>query len=124
MRTLSVICGVGLAALFFVGLGSPSAAAWITWLDGIAAVCSFIVAGMIRPTIEYRTFSVGPMTLAIGLFATWIIGLVSNGAPWQNWWNFVFGCCFAVAAGAGMQRAAIEPSHKTGVEADRFKKSA
>ena len=128
MRTLAVICGIGLAVLWLAGLSSPNAATWLTWLDGLGALASFVVAGGrgVRTTVM-----TGAVTTAVGLFALWIVGLSTNGAQFQNWWTFVFGCLMAFAAisGAAEERRTLSGGATTedvtvmGIR-DRFRRSA
>jgi hypothetical protein len=61
--------------------------------------------------------------LAVGLFALWIIGMATNGAPWQNWWTFVFACGYLLVG--------LMPTARTNVvtplerdTGDRFRRSA
>lgn len=126
MKALAIICGIGLGILWIAGLQSPMAAGWLTWLDGVGAVFSFAAAA----NYGTRASRVGtPAIVSAGLFALWIIGLVTNGLPWQNWWTFVFACLMGVAAIAGNRPQARTGLRTTesvqGVETrDRFRRSA
>ena len=48
VRGASIVLGAGLIALWLVGLGNH-ATAWLTWLDGVAALCAFGLAAAIIP---------------------------------------------------------------------------
>lgn len=98
IRRISALLGIGLVVLWLVGLGSPYAARWLVWLDGVAALCAFGIAGM-SPQVSNKPSRIGAaVILSLGLFALWIIGLISGAAGWLVWWTFAFGCAFMVTA--------------------------
>lgn len=115
VRTYSVILGLGLAILWIAGLGSPNAAGWLTWLDGVAALCAFIIAGALNPTYISRTSrAAAPVLLSVGLFVLWIVGLTSQVVPWLAWWTFAFACAFLVLGlAAAAKPSAYSPSQTT-----------
>jgi hypothetical protein len=129
MRTLAVISGIGLVILWLAGLSSPNAAVWLTWLNGVGALACFVVGGAKGTRKGLVNGAVGT---SIGLFALWIIGLASNGAQFQNWWTFVFGCVMAFAAITGSaENRRMLGAHPESTEdvtisgiRDRFRKSA
>ncbi|MGZ3697713.1 MAG: hypothetical protein ACXWP5_06325, partial [Bdellovibrionota bacterium] len=108
VRNISVVLGIGLAVLWAVGLGSPDATGWLTWMDGVGAVCAFIVASGGRTYGRAQT-ATGFFGMAVGLFALWIIGLATGATPWLSWWTFGFACAFtgtAIAASRTPEGAA------------------
>jgi hypothetical protein len=126
MKILAIISGIGLAILWIAGLNSPMAPSWLTWLDGVGAVLSFIAAASDRN----RASRVGTSAFtAVGLFVMWLIGMSTNGLQWQNWWTFIFACVMAVAAIAG-SRPQVRGGYgtreglQTVEERDRFRRSA
>jgi hypothetical protein len=99
MRPLSIVCGIGLVILWLVGLGSATSAPWLTWLNALGAIMSFVVASSVQTRTAAINTAVGT---SIGLFALWIIGLSTDGLAYQNWWTFVFACLMGVAALLGV----------------------
>jgi hypothetical protein len=99
IKAMALLCAIGLTILWIAGLGSPFSANWLTWLDG---VCALIGYGVTFSEARAR----GSIGLSIGLFALWIVGMATNGAAWQNWWTFAFGCGYLLVGllkPAGMQ---------------------
>jgi hypothetical protein len=126
VRSWAIILGVGLGILWIVGLGSPYAAPWMTWLDGAAAVLAFLVAAMANDQSSLRMRTRAPMALSLGLFVMAIIGMATNGAPFQNGWNFAFAVLFFLVGRAEMRRPAV-PATRAGTvkdARDRFRRSA
>jgi hypothetical protein len=94
VRGTSIALGIGLAILWIVGL-SNHAAMWLTWLDGLAALCAFGVASAAVPDVTRSTaVTASPIVLATGLFVLWIIGLAVHAEGWLAWWTFAFACGF------------------------------
>jgi hypothetical protein len=92
VRGISVVLGIGLVLLWLVGL-SNHASAWLTWLDGVAALCAFGIA-LLPEGASRQVMSGSPIALAIGLFVLWIIGLAVGAESWLAWWTFAFACAF------------------------------
>ncbi|MFL5813435.1 MAG: hypothetical protein ACJ763_07635 [Bdellovibrionia bacterium] len=118
IKAMALLCAVGLTILWIAGLGSPFSASWLTWLDGLCALIGYGIAFA-------ETRARGPISLSIGLFALWIVGMATNGATWQNWWNFAFGCGYLLVGllkPMEMQVASEHPveSHTS----DHYRKSA
>ena len=130
MRAWSLVFAIGLVVLWIAGLSSPGTAAWLTWLDGVAAICGFIIAG----TVDYdspRSARMGaPIALAVGLYALWIIGLATDGRSFQNWWSFGFACGFlllgisAYSQPMGAMTPTSMPHDRMTRTDDRFRKRA
>ena len=115
-KTIALLCAIGLTILWIAGLGSSFSATWLTWLDGVCALIGYGVA-FGRPRVS------GPIGLAVGLFALWIVGMATNGATWQNWWTFAFGCGFLlVGLMAPAQARVVGPIESETTE--RFRRSA
>lgn len=115
-KSISLLSAIGLTILWIAGLGSPFSASWLTWLDGVAALIGYgVTFGSSRVS--------GPIGLAVGLFALWIIGMATNGAAWQNWWTFAFGCGYLLVGLMAPARAhvATPVEHET---TERFRRSA
>lgn len=107
MTTWSTIFGICLVSLWLVGLVSPQAASWMTWLDGAGGLLAFLIASTIGQN-RSRSFLIGaPAALGLGLFAMWMIGILTNGTVWQNWWNFAIACGFVLVATAGGRKASM-----------------
>jgi hypothetical protein len=122
-RVASVIFAIGLTILWIAGLSSPYSATWLTWLDGVGALIGYGIAFGTDNVANRVTRIGGPVALSIGLFALWIIGMSTNGAPWQNWWTFAFACGYLLVGLTPAPRAGVV----TPVEretSDRFRRSA
>jgi len=88
--------GIGLVILWIAGLGSMDARGWLTWLDGLGALCAFSLTAFMPSYSSRQSRSGGAIALGIGLLALWIIGITTPGPVWQAWWTFAFGCAFVV----------------------------
>jgi len=92
----AIALGIGLAALWIAGLSSPYAPGWFTWLDGLAALGSFTIAGTMKLSDTRGKRMGGPLALAAGLYVLWIIGLATTAVSWLSWWTFAFASAFLV----------------------------
>jgi len=92
VRGTSIVLGIGLVLLWIVGL-SNHASAWLTWLDGLAALCAFGVAAAAVPEGAGVT-AASPLGLSVGLYVLWIIGLAMHVETWLAWWTFAFATGF------------------------------
>jgi hypothetical protein len=102
LRKASSVLGIGLLCLWGFGLGDPGANPWITWMDGLMALFSFMIA-VLGPPFPNRSQRVkGPLSVAAGLLFMTVIGFVSPGARWLSWWNLGFGCAYLLLAAAGL----------------------
>jgi hypothetical protein len=101
LRVISFLLGFGLIVLWAVGLGSEQATTWLTWLDGVAAVCAFSVGaiGGRRPALAAGSTD---LLLAMGLFVLWIVALAHRATGWQAWWTFAFACVYLALGMAGV----------------------
>jgi hypothetical protein len=116
IKTMALLCAVGLTVLWIAGLGSPFSASWLTWLDGVAALIGYGVA-------FGKEGARGPILLSVGLFALWVVGIVTNGTTWQSWWTFAFGCGYLlVGLIAPSETHAITPIETE--SNDHYRKSA
>jgi hypothetical protein len=93
VRGVSIALGIGLVILFIVGLGRH-ATPWLTWLDGLAALFAFVLAGAGAATVATALGGGGVFALAIGLGVLWIIGLSTHAVVWLTWFTFAFACGF------------------------------
>jgi hypothetical protein len=110
LRSVSVVLAVGLVLLWLVGL-NQHATAWLTWLDGLAALCAFGLAIGAGPAVTRAIGAGGPIALGIGIGILWIIGLAMHTEPWLTWWTFAFACAFVVLGVAGgMNRRELTPT--------------
>jgi len=83
----------------------PASTPYMTWLDGVAGLFSFIVAGSAAPTATRAARSSSALLLSIGLFGLWLGGLLSAAVTWQVWWTFGGACAyFVLAISAGFMR--------------------
>lgn len=96
-RVNAIVLGIGLAVLWIVGL-ALNATPWLTWLNGVAALCSFGIAALVAPDTPAARQSVPPILAALGLFAMWIIGLATRSTEWLVWLTFVAGCAYVLDA--------------------------
>jgi hypothetical protein len=98
LKGWSTILGIGLAVLWFAGLNTLNATPWVTWLDGLGALCAWGIALAVSDTspVGSRTGSTGALT--IGLLALWVVTLFTPVPGWQVWWNFGFACAFGILA--------------------------
>jgi hypothetical protein len=98
VRATSIVLGAGLIALWLIGLGNH-ATPWLTWVDGLAALCAFGLAAAIvseRPNTTVSAIAGPPIFLAVALYVFWIAGLATHATAWLSWWTFVFACAFLV----------------------------
>lgn len=93
VRASSIVLGAGLVILWAVGLGNH-ATAWLTWLNGLGALCAFGIAAAVVPTTTVSGTATPPIVLSIGLYVLWIIGLATHASLWLCWWTFAFACAF------------------------------
>ncbi len=106
VRVTSVILGIGLVILWLAGLSSSAVPGWLCWLDLVAAIGAFVVAGIAAPEAPLRERATGPAVESLGLFALWIIALATVGNIAMAWWNFGFAVAFGlVALFSGQDRA-------------------
>jgi hypothetical protein len=101
IRIGSGVLGIGLVILWIVGL-SDHATHWLTWLDGLGALCAFAVAAMAPSEGVRRDVSSASIALSIGLYVLWIIALATSAASWLAWWTFAFACAFLLLGVGGM----------------------
>lgn len=122
--------GLGLTVLWIAGLSSPIATGWLTWLDGVAALYSFAIAGTYSRA-ETRARQMGrPIGLGIGLFLLSFLGFAQSSPGWLCWWTFTFATAAIIL---GITAGAIEPSRSIEIDSaaettykrsqERFKKT-
>lgn len=108
VRRSSLVIGLGLALLWWIGL-SLDRSATMLWLNGVAALIAFAIAGLVDETEPNPANAFGPGMLGLGLTALWIVGLTTHQPAWATWANFLFAAaCLAVAVMAvGARHAGI-----------------
>jgi hypothetical protein len=87
VRAMSWLLSFWLAGLYVVGRGAAQVPQSFVWLTLLGALIAFI-GGCIAPMMSLRAQVIGPLSLAIGLFALFAIGLAANIAPWLPWCTF------------------------------------
>ena len=100
-RVGAVILGVGLVVLWIVGV-NHAATSWLTWMDGLAGLVSFVVAAL-APSEPGRASAGGPGVIGFALIGLWIVGMATRATGWLTWWTFAFGCAYVVVAMASMR---------------------
>jgi hypothetical protein len=100
IRGFSLLLAVGLLILWLAGL-TNHATPWLTWLDGLGALCGFAVAAGASAAAGRATNTAAPIALAVGLGILWIIGLAMHTEIWLTWWTFAFGCAFFIVGIGG-----------------------
>jgi hypothetical protein len=94
----SVVLGIGLIALWMIGL-AQGGVGWLLWLDLLAAILS--IAGGVAASEERApawTRAGTPGFMAIVLGAMWIVALATGVTAWKTWWTFAFACAYAVTS--------------------------
>ena len=110
VRGTSIVLGAGLVILWLVGLGNNSTG-WLTWLDGVAALCAFAIAAAVIPEkVGLGARAGAPVALSLGLFVLWILALSVGATAWLAWWTFAFGCAFLIL---GLVAVGGEPTSPT-----------
>jgi hypothetical protein len=124
VRTGSFLLGIGLAILWIVGLTTPGATGWLTWMSGLAALGAFMLSGSLTGSTSRRLNSSVPIGLSLILFFYWIIGLSTGAVAWQTWSTFVFGCIFLGLGLAASSTVRALPRFRKEISQDQFRKSA
>lgn len=105
VRRSSLLIGLGLALLWWIGL-SLDRSATMLWFNAVAALIAFAIAGLIEEPEKNPGDAFGPAMLGLGLAALWIIGIATHQHVWVTWANFLFAAaCLAVAV------RAVSPRH-------------
>jgi hypothetical protein len=111
VRRSSLVIGLGLALLWWIGLSLDHSATML-WLDAVAALIAFAIAGLVDEAEPNPANAVGPAILGLGLTALWLVGLTTHQPAWATWANFLFAAaCLAVAVMAVGTRHARIASH-------------
>jgi hypothetical protein len=99
-RAVALALGVVLIFLAFGGV-IYHAPIWLAWLDGLAGLVAFGVAGAFG--VSARAGAALSGVLALGLVALWLAGLTAGGyaAGSMPWWNFGAACAAALLAISG-----------------------
>jgi hypothetical protein len=107
LRIFPVLLGLGLAALWTVGM-SVDGTTWMTWGDGAAAALLFATVGVLpaRRSSLWAASCLG--AIAGGLTAFWLVGLGTGATPFLTWWTFVAGALTALTAIAAAFQGTID----------------
>ncbi|HXU61737.1 MAG TPA: hypothetical protein VN962_08565 [Polyangia bacterium] len=107
LRLFPALLGLGLAALWLVGL-DEDATLWMTWCNGIAAALCFATVGIIpdRRGSPWAAFCLG--AIAAGLLAMWVVALRTHATPWLAWWTFAAALATALVGFAAGVQGALE----------------
>ncbi len=98
IRASTLILGLGLAVLAFLGWISTEGTGWVSAFDLLGAFWALLISArssaFAPPNPEgERALAGGPILLGLGLIIVWILAY-SNPmvAKWQAWWTFSVGC--------------------------------
>jgi hypothetical protein len=106
IRRVTSTLAWGLLALWLVGV-ITRATTWVTWLDGMAALGAFMVAGDIGRNTDAASVVAGPLMIALGLLVVGVFAATGHAAPWMIVLTFIFTPAFvALAIWAGLRRRA------------------
>lgn len=83
---------------------------WMTWLNGIAAVLTFLLVPVSGPNVSPGAVSVGPQLIGLGLMAMFILGIVTHASAWLTWFTFAAGCAYLLFGSMAFLVRAVEPS--------------
>jgi hypothetical protein len=100
LRSGSVVLGAGLLFLWIIGL-TNHATAWMTWLDGLSALCAFAIAASASGKRPVFRPSVASMVLSGGLFIMWMAGIAVQSTRWLRGWTCAFACAFLLLGAFG-----------------------
>lgn len=106
IRVPAIVIGLFLLVVWIFGLRFHSQT-WLTWLDGAGALLAFAIAGAAGRAESAAGRSSMAAVLAIGLFALWIIGLITRADSWLVWCTFAGACASALFAFGGGMRGAV-----------------
>ena len=95
MRLSFALIGIGLAVFFIVGL-STGATIWLTWLNGVAALLSFLALALIGDPRSPLAAGLFLGLVALGLAVLWLVAIGTGETGWLVW------CTFAAALVTGL----------------------
>src|SRR5262245_37950227 len=96
MRPLMLLLGIGVAAVWLLGL-DRGATAWMVWIDLAAALASIASAGLPPRDGEPTEAALAvPFVLAGTLMMVWLLGLALRAPRWLAWSNFAFGLAYGL----------------------------
>ena len=61
IRSFSVVLGIGLVVMWIAGLSTLNSPTWMNWLDLVAAIGAFVVAGAVNESRASRFDSSSPV---------------------------------------------------------------
>ncbi len=89
LRASLVTLGVAMFLLWIVGLVNDSTT-WVVWLDGVAAVLTFLLVPVTRDHVGPIGVSIGPNLIGLGLLAVFIVALATRASGWITWFTLAF----------------------------------
>lgn len=108
LRASLCALGVTMVLLWMVGV-VDGATTWMTWLDGVAGVLTFLLVPVTRPSTGPIGAAVGPALLGSGLVVVFIVGLATHASAWLTWFNLAFGAGYLMFAAFAFAVRATEP---------------
>lgn len=112
LRALVVTLGIALMILWLVALVDGSTW-WLAWLDGAAAVLSFLAAAAVGPKTGPIAASTGPGLIGAALGVLFIVGLATHASAWLVWFTFAFAGGFLALAALTFVVRTAEPRSYT-----------
>jgi len=100
VRGVATILGLGLVFFWIAGLSRFDGAGWVTWVAGVAAVASYILAGAAEDPSSQKVRRGGCFSIGVGLLAVWAVALATAVVPWMTWGMFAFACAFLLLGAA------------------------
>jgi|GEM_PF-918570 hypothetical protein len=120
LKRVSTLLGVGLLALWALGLGDTAASSWVVWFLGLGSLWSFGIALFSSDIPSQSERIAQPLALSVGLFAVWLIGITIDSAQWLNRWTFVAAVAYFLFGVSGLTRrkraAQVHPLEKRSEE--------
>lgn len=109
LRASLVALGISMLLIWVVGL-VDEATTWIVWLDGVAAVLTFLLVPVTRDHVGPIGVSVGPNLIGLGLLALFVVGLVTSASAWIVWFTLAFACGYLMFGAFAFMVRAFSPS--------------
>lgn len=109
LRASLVSLGIAMVLLWMVGVVDHSTD-WMTWLDGIAGLLTFLLVPVTRPRLGPAAVSIGPNLIGLGLLAMFIVGIATAASAWLTWFTFAAACAYLMFGAFAFFARATEPS--------------
>ena len=108
LRASLAALGVAMLLLWVVGVADGSTI-WLTWLDGIAGVLTFLAIPVVRDETGPIGAATVPALLGLGLVAMFVIGLGTHASGWLTWFTLAFGIGYLGFAAFAFAERAVRP---------------